>query len=100
MRGVTHHITATREDGTVFEVSYGYGARQRRLLACLHCDWEEQITYGGARHKGLDHLAQAHGAVGSPTMTADPRARRQVLWAMTVCFLIAAVTLWWATSRT
>lgn len=100
LRGVTHHITATREDGTVFEVSYGYGARQRRLLGCLHCDWEEQITYGGARHKGLDHLAQAHGAVGSPTMTADPRARRQVLWAMTVCFLISVVILWWATSQT
>ncbi|MEU5644330.1 hypothetical protein [Streptomyces milbemycinicus] len=97
---MTHHITATREDGAVFEVSYGYGARQRRMLACLHCDWEEQITYGGARHKGLDHLAQAHGAVGSPAMTADARARRQVLWAMTVCFLISAVILWWATSRT
>lgn len=102
LRGVTHHITATREDGTVFEVSYGYGARSRRprrMLGCLHCDWEERITCGGARHKGLDHLAQAHGAVGSPTMTADPRARRRVFWAMAVCFLISAVILWWATSQ-
>ncbi|EFL26235.1 hypothetical protein SSOG_05949 [Streptomyces himastatinicus ATCC 53653] len=99
MRSVTHHITATSEDGTVFEVSYGYGRGQRRLLGCLHCDWQEQITYGGARHKGLDHLAQAHGALGSPRMTADAAARRQALLIMFACFAVAAVMLWWAATK-
>ncbi|AJZ85568.1 hypothetical protein ADL28_26795 [Streptomyces violaceusniger] len=99
MRGVTHHITATREDGTVFEVSYGYGPGQRRLLGCKHCDWQERITSGGARHKGLDHLAQAHGALGSPRMTADAAARRQVLLIMLACFAAAAVIVWWAAAQ-
>ncbi|QKV95068.1 hypothetical protein HUT19_27745 [Streptomyces sp. NA02950] len=99
MRGVTHRITATREDGTVFEVRYGYGRGRRRLLGCRHCDWQERISYGGARHKGLDHLAQAHGALGSPRMTADPAARRQTVLVMLVCCVVAAAVVWWAASQ-
>ncbi len=99
MRGVTHRITATREDGTDFEVAYGYGRGRRRLLGCRHCDWRERTTQGEARHQGLDHLAQAHGALGSPRMTADPPARRQTVLIMLACVAVAAVVVWWAASQ-
>ncbi|MEU8823410.1 hypothetical protein [Streptomyces sp. NPDC048636] len=96
---MTHRITATREDGTVFEVGYGYGRGRRRLLGCRHCDWRERIGQGDARHRGLDHLAQAHGALGSPRMTADRAARRQTVLLMLMCFAAAAVVVWWAASQ-
>ncbi|WP_432588350.1 hypothetical protein ABVG11_25580 [Streptomyces sp. HD1123-B1] len=96
---MTHRITAAREDGTDFEVAYGYGRGRRRLLGCRHCDWRERTTHGEARHQGLDHLAQAHGALGSPRMTADPPARRQAVLIMLACVAVAAVVVWWAASQ-
>lgn len=67
MRSITHHITAVREDGAVYEVEYSYGTGQWRLLTCRHCPWQEDVGSGGAEDRRLGHLAHGRG---------DPRYSR------------------------
>jgi hypothetical protein len=93
MGSVTHRITATREDGEVLEVCYGYGPYRRRYVTCNHCEWREQITWGGAAAKALDHLAGTHGASGAQNMSADRVTMNQTLVVMLVCFAVAALLL-------
>ncbi|MEU4093506.1 hypothetical protein [Streptomyces sp. NPDC026673] len=99
MDSVTHHITATGPDGTVLEVLYGYADRQRRMLECRHCEWREQITWGGARDRALAHLSRAHGASAAPVMAADRKTLGSTLWVMLACFAVAAVIVAWMLGR-